>query len=701
MVDTGSTDGTVQFLEKINEHIEEKNPLWEGLPKIQIEHFEWVDDFSKAREYSFSFLKTDYGFWLDGDDELSSADEFIKWRDNLMHAAHYWIATYNYAFNDAGQPVCQFIRERVVKLNYGFGWRYFVHEGLVKIDGGKFWAQKVSSWWVNHRRTEEDKKQDHLRNINILKKYEGQGDLPSRMLFYQGKELVENGFEKEGCEPLLKALRATDLDLHDRIMAIQYAAHSAVKCQAFDQAIDLLMNGIKLMFSRAEYWCLLGDVYCLTNNLGNAILAYETALNCRANDLNGHVVVHGYAYNEYPKMKLCDISMMVGDFDGAKRYLQLLKDMGHESVKDLEPKLMNMLDLSIIRQGLPKVPDVVISCPPQSLVSDWDENTLKEKGHGGSETAAIEVARWIKKKTGRPVKIFHPRMARQTMESGVEYIPSSEASGYFRNVEPHVCISWRNAFKLTAAKNYVWCHDLQLPFGHLVQNYDKVIALSEFHKNYLKEVSGVPFEKCIIGFNGINPDDFPKEPVEKDPLKVVFSSSPDRGIEQAIDVVKLARDKSGLDIKLHCFYGTENMRKSGQVEWADAIEKKIKENSDFVISHGMVPKKELMMHFAEAGTWLYINNFLETFCITALEAICSKTWPIFRKIAALPYTLKDAIDRGHCDMILSEAKEDTYDEWADKLISAIQEKKWEKMDFKAEDYSWEKVADFFIKEMEL
>jgi glycosyltransferase involved in cell wall biosynthesis len=334
-------------------------------------------------------------------------------------------------------------------------------------------------------------------------------------------------------------------------------------------------------------------------------------------------------------------------------------------------------------------------------VSDWDENTLKEKGHGGSETAAIEVARWIKKKTGRPVKIFHPRMARQTMESGVEYIPSSEASGYFRNVEPHVCISWRNAFKLTAAKNYVWCHDLQLPFGHLVQNYDKVIALSEFHKNYLKEVSGVPFEKCIIGFNGINPDDFPKEPVEKDPLKVVFSSSPDRGIEQAIDVVKLARDKSGLDIKLHCFYGTENMRKSGQVEWADAIEKKIKENSDFVISHGMVPKKELMMHFAEAGTWLYINNFLETFCITALEAICSKTWPIFRKIAALPYTLKDAIDRGHCDMILSEAKEDTYDEWADKLISAIQEKKWEKMDFKAEDYSWEKVADFFIKEMEL
>jgi len=204
----------------------------------------------------------------------------------------------------------------------------------------------------------------------------------------------------------------------------------------------------------------------------------------------------------------------------------------------------------------------------------------------------------------------------------------------------------------------------------------------------------------MIGFNGVNPKDFEGE-ATRDPLKVIFSSSPDRGLVQAIDIVKKARTISGLDLKLHCFYGTDNMRKMGMTEWADQIESKIKAH-DFVVYHGFVPKRTLMRHFKESAVWLYVNDFIETFCITALEAMCAGTWPIVRPIAALPYTMKDAAAKDCCDFIESEVvSEASVGLWANALVDAVIGRKWEKMDFKAEDYSWEKVADHFIKEMNI
>lgn len=701
IVDTGSKDNSVGFVEKINKHIEDKNPDWSGLPIIQTEHFAWVNDFSKAREYSFSFLKTDYAMWMDLDDALSSADTFIKWRDNIMHSAHYWMATYNYAFNPNGEIECQFIRERVVKLNYGFKWKYFVHEGLLKEDGGSYWPQRVSTWWINHRRTEEDKKQDYMRNVSLIEKYKDVVDVPSRMKFYHGKELVENGFSKEGAGPLLEAIKSKDLDIHDRILAIQYAALSAVNCQAYDQAIDLITNGLKLMMSRAEYWCLLGDAYLGLNKLSESMQSYTCALSCKPNNLNGIIVVFQHAYDIYPKQKLCELNMNIGNFDEALKWLNELKAIKHSSVAELEPHLSKLMDLSIVRTDLPKTNDIIITCPPRAVVQNWDENSLKEKGHGGSETAAIEVARFLKLKTNKNVKIFHPRVKREKMGSGVEYIPSSELAGYLQNVEPYAHIAWRHAVKLTNANSYVWCHDLQLEGGNMPQNYDKVVALSEFHREYLKEVSLVPENKISLGFNGVDPKDF-DEKGEKDPLKVIFSSSPDRGLVQSIDIVRKARDLSGLDIKLHCFYGTDNLRKMGQEAWAESIENTIKMNSEFVVYHGMVNKKELAKHFKESAVWIYPADFIETYCITAIEAMCASTWPIVRRMGALPYTLKDAIDNDMCTMLNEEAKgEENITIWAKELVEAVKQKKWKSMNFSANDYSWEKVADFFIKEMNL
>ncbi len=696
IVDTGSTDGSVAFVEKINTLIEQGDTEWSGIPKIKIGHFDWVNDFSKARNYSFSLCTSDYIFWQDLDDSLANKDAFIRWRDTVMHSAHYWVALYNYSIKD-GQPECQFIRERVIKRGHGFAWEYFVHEGIIQKEDRKFWPQRANSWWVDHRRTDEDRKADHMRNLKL---YEGQDieGVHPRMKFYLGKEYCENGMPEKAAKPLHEAIKSGRLDPHDLILSIQYCAQSAFATKHYPQAMHLLHKGLELQPQRAEFWCLLGDSYCNIGDMANAIHCFRVAMNCEPNDMGGLVVVYGHAYKEYPRIKLSDVYLGAGDWVKAEPYVQWLVDNNQPMAKEFVARLAHVKNLSIIRTDLPKTDDIIITCPPGGVTSNWDENSLEVTGHGGSETACIEVARWLKKKTNRRVKVFQQRDQRATMPSGVEYHPVSDLSGYLHNVEPFAHIGWRHAVKVTNAKSYVWCHDLQCPGGHLTGNYDKMIALSGFHKNYLIETNGVPEDKIALGFNGINPKDFaPRGTIAKDPLKVVFSSSPDRGLVQCIDIVKKAREISGLDIKLHTFYGFANMRKMGAGAWADQIEAKIKENT-FTIMHGQVDKKTLMSHFADAAVWLYPADFIESACITAHEAMCSGTWPIVRDMGALKYTMKDAIAKGCVDITDVEVKDEaSIGLWANLLVESIRDRKWEKMDFDPENYSWERVADFFIE----
>lgn len=88
-VDTGSTDSTIDFVEQINKQIEAGSEVWAGIPEIKVYHFDWINDFSAARNYSFDQCTSDYIMWLDCDDQLSDAKAFAHWRDTVMHSAHY------------------------------------------------------------------------------------------------------------------------------------------------------------------------------------------------------------------------------------------------------------------------------------------------------------------------------------------------------------------------------------------------------------------------------------------------------------------------------------------------------------------------------------------------------------------------------------------------------------------------------------
>lgn len=702
LTDTGSTDNTVEIASAAKTAEVAEAPIF-------VHNFEWVNDFAKARQYSFDQVpeNIDYVMWLDLDDVLSDKEAFKHFRDHSLHCAHFWLNPYRYAFDKDGNPVCTFLRERIVKHNYGFKWQFFLHEGLVRDWHRPNKQMPISTWTVDHRRTAEDLARDKGRNIRVFELNKNHPDFETpRMKYYYGKELYDAGRHLEAVKVLDDAItnHGRQMEAHDRIMAIQYLSMAYGACERWAESLQMCLQGMQLEPSRAELWILAGDANVKMGRVGSGIAYYEGAKRGGATANNGFTFTDPTARNVYPFTQIATLASQAGNDKLLEEQVLHLEAIKHPVAPNFRAQLENLKAMSVVpkKEALQPTEDVLITCPPQGACSDWDEISLEREGTGGSETAAIEIARWIKIKTGRPVKIFQPRKDAQIMPSGVEYYPGHKIRDYVSTYLPKAHIAWRHSVRLSEAPSYMWSHDLITHGGEKHENYDKYLCLSGFHQEFVIDQQAVPRDKIALVSNGINPDDFKHlDGVAKIPGKVIFSSSPDRGMERCIEICKRAREKNP-NIELHLFYGFRNMRLAGDNASADYLEGLINENRDFVKFHGMVTKKELMQHFAESEVWLYPADFIETYCITAIEALATKAYPLVRNIGALPYTLARANEAGMCTILDEDADTpEMFDFWAEQLVKVIDEKKWESVNIDINDYSWEKAAQGFIDLMGL
>jgi glycosyltransferase involved in cell wall biosynthesis len=689
--DTGSEDGSIELLEKYS-----KGPNPAGT-EIHLHHFKWVNDFAAARNASFNPIKTKYTMWLDLDDVLSSKEAFLEWRESILDIADFWMATYHYASNKEGKPICSFARERVFNNDFGLKWKYFVHEGIVPAPNMR--VNYAVNWQVVHMRGEEDVKKDRKRNLSMFKDRE----LDARMTYYYGKEQFENLEYLEAFGNLKKAASDILLEGHDRIMAIQYACICAMHLNQFETAIQLAHQGLQLCPGRAEFFVVIADCYVKSNKVAEAIPYYRAATNCAYNfnsKIQGAIYTNKDSYTTYPYLQLARVYANMGAIDLASEAADDALRVGPNEealgVKGDIEKLKNMASVGVT-VGKRKTDDIVISCHPNGFY-EWDEEVYANRGIGGSETGAVEIAKWLSLKTGRDVIVFNNRDSQKSFEKR-HYRPTKELPAYFQENTPRVNIAWRHNIKLTEAPTYLWSHDLACPDIDKTSHYEKIIALSEFHKSYIHNLFGVPREKIWVSKNGIEPNRF-TEKYEKDQTKIIYSSSPDRGLDRTLLVMDKVV-KACPEVKLHCFYGFNNMEMLGMKHEAERLQKMINERP-YVVYHGNVTQKELTRHMGEAVVWLYPTNFLETFCITALEALCSETYPIVRHYGGLKNTLSNAQKSGMCDMLdmdcLSESEIERY---ALAVVDALHDKKWSKVKVDPHDYSWERVADEWIQYMGL
>lgn len=98
IVDTGSIDKTKEIAKKYTSNIYD---------------FEWIDDFSAARNYSFSKATKDFIMWMDADDVILEKDRINlkELKEKLDHSVGMVMMQYNLGTDIEGNPLCTYYRE--------------------------------------------------------------------------------------------------------------------------------------------------------------------------------------------------------------------------------------------------------------------------------------------------------------------------------------------------------------------------------------------------------------------------------------------------------------------------------------------------------------------------------------------------------------------------------------------------------------
>ena len=116
IADTGSSDRTKEICRDFTDKIFD---------------FEWTDDFSAARNFSFSKATGDYLMWLDADDVVSSENiGLLKELKKTLAQKNPDVVMCRYvtSFDENGPPLFSFFRERLLKRTANFKWEGFIHE---------------------------------------------------------------------------------------------------------------------------------------------------------------------------------------------------------------------------------------------------------------------------------------------------------------------------------------------------------------------------------------------------------------------------------------------------------------------------------------------------------------------------------------------------------------------------------------------
>lgn len=158
--------------------------------------------------------------------------------------------------------------------------------------------------------------------------------------------------------------------------------------------------------------------------------------------------------------------------------------------------------------------------------------------------------------------------------------------------------------------------------GKVFNIYDKIIVLSTFHKNNLKDKFFISEEKFIIIGNATErPKETIKEILEmkKDKLEFIYCSTPFRGLIPLMRMWKKIKEKLPNAI-LHIYssmkiYGSSPLDEAQFKGVYDTLK-----GMEGVIYHSSKPRSEVLKQMKKSTALLYPNTYPETYCNVIMEA---------------------------------------------------------------------------------
>ena len=333
IVDTGSTDKTKEICKLFTDKIYD---------------FEWVNDFSKARNYSFSHATSDYIMWLDADDILKEEDriKLKKLKENLENINEDFISMiYNYSFDKYGNPQLTLRRNRLVKRTIEPEWIGFVHEVIDLNINDAFNSDITITHTRNHSNTN--------RNLKIFEERRRSGDVfTPRDTLYYAKELFYNDKYYFAIDEFKKFLSYDDVWIEDKIDALikmsecyrgleqnknMKESFENINKNLLDIRREPLFETFKLTYPRAEALYRIANSYLEEERFYEAIFYLESIFSVPyPHDCAGFL--NSDMWNFLPHLQLCYAYYCIGDINKSiYHHNECMKIRPeHESVKNNE-----------------------------------------------------------------------------------------------------------------------------------------------------------------------------------------------------------------------------------------------------------------------------------------------------------------------------------------------------------------------------
>lgn len=311
IVDTGSTDNSINIAKKYT---------------TNIYTFEWIDNFSEARNFSFSKATKDYIMWLDADDYIpqTEIDKIVNLKNTTIEFPSMFLFKYCMGFENE-TPTFEFYRERLIKRSANLQWQGFIHEVIPITPDAKYLDINIE-----HRKIDSP---NPKRNLNIYRKAKKRKiPFTPRDTYYYARELYYNNYYYSALKEFKKFLKSKDIYPANEIEASILINNICVHLKDIPQAKKYLFRCLSKHAPNPELCCAIGNVFYLENNYNSAIFWYNLALKTEYPNTGFHEKDYiGFI----PHLQLCVIYYTLGNLEKSKHHHLECKKIkpNHPSVK--------------------------------------------------------------------------------------------------------------------------------------------------------------------------------------------------------------------------------------------------------------------------------------------------------------------------------------------------------------------------------
>jgi len=256
IVDTGSTDETVSIA------IEEN---------IEVHHFDWCDDFSMARNFCLSKVKTPWVMMVDADQRIS--DESIKilkscFKETSSSVDVFYLKS---TFNNTS-----IFLPKIWRSNLNLKYIYPVHEYL-SFEGKSIKSTNCEA--IIENTPQDDYRKSRKKYISIMEKYITENGEDLHLLYYL---VSDNNYLGDYQKVLSWAARYLSNNPQDdcEISRVLFRCASAlINTGNSKKAKKILRQSIKLDSKNVESYLSLGDIFYKEGKIEQAQKCYKELIN--------------------------------------------------------------------------------------------------------------------------------------------------------------------------------------------------------------------------------------------------------------------------------------------------------------------------------------------------------------------------------------------------------------------------------------